>query len=93
VPGARSFPLGSLDAALMLDAKTVSRSRPLYLICHTQNRSKIAAERFAAAGHPRVSFVLGGTAGWIAAGLPVSSGAPSSLRASVGSTVRVATAK
>jgi rhodanese-related sulfurtransferase len=71
VPGARNFPLGSLDPGALIADGTVTRGGPVYLICHTQNRSKIAAERFLAAGHPRPVFISKGTAGWIAASLPV----------------------
>jgi rhodanese-related sulfurtransferase len=71
VPGALSFPLGNLDVSLLVDGKIVSRDRPVYLICHTQNRSRIAAERFIAAGLTQALFVSGGTAGWIDAGFPV----------------------
>jgi rhodanese-related sulfurtransferase len=74
VPGARNFPLGSLDAAGLIADGTVSRGGPIYLICHTQNRSKIAAERFLAAGHSQTYFISGGTAAWMAASLPVARG-------------------
>jgi phage shock protein E len=70
VPGAQNFPLGDIDALRLIKEKTVDQSRPVYLICHTQKRSNIAAEKFLAAGHPRPIFVTGGTAGWIAASLP-----------------------
>jgi rhodanese-related sulfurtransferase len=68
---ARNFPLGSLVPGELLSEEAISRNRPVYLVCHTDNRSKIAAEMFLAAGHPRVYVVSGGTVAWIAAALPV----------------------
>jgi 3-mercaptopyruvate sulfurtransferase SseA len=52
----------------------VSRNRPVYLVCQTDNRSRIAADKFLAAGHSRVFVVSGGTLAWIAAPLPVARG-------------------
>lgn len=71
IPRARNFPLGSLVPGELLSEEAVSRSRPVYLVCHRDNRSKIAAEKFLAEGHPRVFFVSGGTLAWIEAALPV----------------------
>jgi rhodanese-related sulfurtransferase len=82
VPGALSFPIENLEATLLLEGETISHDRPVYLICHTQNRSRKAAESFIAAGYTRVFFVLGGTAGWIDAGLPVARGGPKTPRPS-----------
>jgi len=71
IPGARSVPLGGLDPASLLANETLSRSRPVFLVCKTENRSRIAAEKFVAAGHLRTFVVSGGTLSWIEASLPV----------------------
>lgn len=72
VAAARSTPLSTLDAAAFLAARGADgANRPLFVICQSGARSAQAAERLRAAGATQVVNVEGGTAGWIAAGLPV----------------------
>ena len=48
-----------------------SGNGPIYLICGSGARAKTAAEKCVAAGLTDVAVVAGGTAAWVAAGLPV----------------------
>lgn len=69
VPGAKLVPLDDLDAAAFLrqhEAKT-----PLYVLCQSGGRACKAIEKFQRAGFGGCVLVEGGTAAWIAAGLPV----------------------
>jgi rhodanese-related sulfurtransferase len=75
LPSARSEPLARLQPDALLASGAVSRDQPVYFVCRTDNRAKIAAEKFAAAGHHHVVVVTGGTLAWIDAGLPVLRGA------------------
>ncbi|MFI5488594.1 rhodanese-like domain-containing protein [Micromonospora echinaurantiaca] len=70
VPGARSVPLAQLPAAV----GDLPRSRPVYVICASGNRSLTAAQFLARAGIDARS-VGGGTGGWIRSGRPVATGA------------------
>jgi rhodanese-related sulfurtransferase len=70
VPGARLIPLGELPAR----AGELPRSRRVYVICASGNRSAPAAEWLARAGWNAVS-VAGGTSAWQRAGNPVVTGA------------------
>ncbi len=66
VPGARLIPLGRLTQGL----GTLSRSRPVYVICASGNRSRSGAALLADAGFDALS-VKGGTSAWSVAGLPI----------------------
>ena len=55
--------LGNLDK--------LEKNEPVYLICHTGNRSKKAAQMLVDAGFPQAITVAGGTEAWKAAGLPM----------------------
>ena len=74
VPGAIHVPLDQLDAEAPALAG-VPKDQPVYLICASGGRSKVAANRLAKAGFQAYN-VEGGTNGWIAAGLPVEKPAP-----------------
>ena len=50
------------------------KDRPIALICQSGGRSRRAMEQLRAAGFQNVSDIGGGTAAWIAAGLPVERG-------------------
>ena len=66
VPGARPVPMGQLvDRVHELD-----RSRPVYLICASGNRSGAMCRVLAAAGIEAVN-VAGGTTAWVRSGRPV----------------------
>lgn len=66
VPGALLVPLATVpDVAPELPAH-----HPIYVICQSGTRSKLAAHHLARAGRDARS-VIGGTSGWIDAGRPV----------------------
>jgi len=67
VPGAKLVPLGDLAA----QAGELDRDRPTAVICASGNRSQSATALLGQKGFARVYNVLGGTMGWIDAGLPV----------------------
>lgn len=68
---ARLVPLDQLDPAALMPPRDAAGSEPLYVICRTGGRARRACERLAAAGHPHVVNVEGGTDAWERAGLPV----------------------
>ena len=70
---ASNRPLDSLDPHAIMRAHG-SVQRPLYLICLSGNRARMACEKFVAAGYENVVNVEGGTRSWEAAGLPVKRG-------------------
>jgi rhodanese-related sulfurtransferase len=67
VPGAVNLP--QADLADRLDE--LPRDQPIYVICQGGNRSLRAAQFLKQMGFERVGSVLGGTAGWSAAGRPL----------------------
>lgn len=69
VPGAVPVPLSRLAAAV----DRLPRTRPVYVICATGNRSKAAAGYLRHAGIDARS-VAGGTAAWVRAGRPLTTG-------------------
>lgn len=68
---ARLVPLDSLDPKAVMAARGECAAEPLYVLCRTGGRSKMACERFAAAGYHNVVNVEGGTLAWEQAGLDV----------------------
>ena len=66
VPGATLMPMAAVRARL----RELPRSRPVYVICASGNRSLIAASWMAAAGIEAWS-VADGTSAWAAAGGPL----------------------
>lgn len=68
--GARHIPLSQLPQR----AGNLPKDRPVYLICASGNRSKVAAELLHRAGFDCPVNVSGGTAAWMRAGLPVERG-------------------
>lgn len=71
--GASLVPLDQFDPALFRSSDP-SGNAPLYLICASGGRAKMAAQEFVAAGGTNVAVVEGGTSAWVAAGLPVERG-------------------
>lgn len=71
---ARNVPLDRLDPQAVLASRQLPAEAPLYLICRSGSRGKMACEKFVAAGLGRVVNVEGGTQAWDAAGLPVKRG-------------------
>lgn len=70
---ARNLPLDQLDAGRFVAGRN-GASPPLYVICRSGSRGKMACEKFLAAGYTNVMNVEGGTLAWEQAGLPVSRG-------------------
>jgi rhodanese-related sulfurtransferase len=68
---AQNIPLDSLDPKMILGLKKGSKETPLYIICQSGNRSKMACEKFNMIGHHHVVNVEGGTKAWQEEGLPV----------------------
>lgn len=66
VPGARLVPLATLPAA----TRELPTDRPIYVICQSGHRSKLAAQQLDRSGRD-ARTVLGGFNGWIGAGRPV----------------------
>jgi rhodanese-related sulfurtransferase len=68
---ARNEPLDRLDAQVLVKARSGTSQQPLYVICRSGGRSQQACEKIMAAGFSNVVNVVGGTAAWEQAGLPV----------------------
>jgi rhodanese-related sulfurtransferase len=71
VPGATPVPMGQLPSRL----GELDRSRPVYLVCATGNRSAVMTDVLVANGFDAYS-VAGGTDAWARSGRPVETGAP-----------------
>lgn len=69
--GARSVPLDSLDPRALMSQRNGSSGTPLYVMCRSGHRSRMACEKFESAGYEDIVNVEGGTVAWEAAGLPV----------------------
>ena len=78
VSGAKLIPLDDLDAVAFLRQRGES-DQPLYVLCQSGGRARKAIEKFQRAGFSSCVLVEGGTAAWIAAGLPVERGDGSGL--------------
>lgn len=71
VPGAHLVPMGQLPSRL----GELDRSRPVYVVCASGNRSAAMTDLLVASGYDAYS-VAGGTAAWARSGRPVETGAP-----------------
>lgn len=71
----RNIPLDTLEQNLDL----MRPDEPVYLICRSGSRSESAAQILQNAGFTKVFNVAGGTDAWQAAGLPMSSAAPTAV--------------
>jgi rhodanese-related sulfurtransferase len=71
---ARLVPLDSLDPSRLKAERTLPAEAPLYVICRSGARGKMACEKLAAAGFAHLVNVEGGTLAWEKAGLPVERG-------------------
>ena len=69
VPGARLVPMGQLPSRL----GELDRSRPLYVVCASGNRSGAMASLLHQNGFDAVN-VAGGTNAWVRSGRPVTTG-------------------
>ena len=75
LPGAINVPHDATDAAFWRAAPDRDAEIVVYCASATCKNSSIAAERLAALGYRNVREYHEGKAGWIAAGLPIESGA------------------
>ena len=71
VPGTTLIPMGQLSSRL----GELDKSRPVYLVCASGNRSAAMTDLLRAAGFDAYS-VAGGTSAWARSGRPVETGAP-----------------
>lgn len=74
VPQARNEPLDRLAPATLAATTGLKPEQPVYLLCRSGARAKIAADKLQQAGFPNGIVVTGGTLAWIEAGLPVTRG-------------------
>lgn len=72
VPGATLMPMGQLPSRLA----ELDRSRPVYVVCGSGNRSAAMTDLLVTAGYDAYS-VAGGTAAWARSGRPLETDAPS----------------
>jgi rhodanese-related sulfurtransferase len=68
---ARNVPLDRLDPAAITRDRSGRPGNPLYVMCRSGSRGRLACERLLAAGCPDVVNVEGGTLACAEAGLPV----------------------
>lgn len=71
VPGATLIPMGHLASRL----GELDRSRPVYVVCASGNRSAAMTDLLVAQGYEAHS-VAGGTTAWARSGRPLDTGAP-----------------
>lgn len=74
IPFARNVPLDRLDATDLCRDHDRNPRQPLYVVCQAGTRGQKACAAIEAAGLDCVVNVEGGTAAWIAVGLPVERG-------------------
>lgn len=72
VPGAVLVP----QADLLMRIDELPRDRDILIVCASGGRSRRAAQFLSGEGFGRVADLIGGTSGWIAAGLPVEAEQP-----------------
>ena len=70
VPGAVLMPMGQLPSRM----GELERTRPVYVVCASGNRSAAMTDLLVAAGYDAHS-VAGGTAAWARSGRPLETGA------------------
>lgn len=68
---AQNIPLDRLDPSGLLVQRNGQTDAPLYVVCLSGGRSKMACEKLVAAGFRNVINVAGGTKACVEAGLPV----------------------
>ncbi len=66
--GARLISLGQFEQRAPAE---LAKDKPVYVICNSGNRSRVAAEALIRLGYSRVYNVDGGIQAWLKAGLPV----------------------
>jgi rhodanese-related sulfurtransferase len=68
---ARNVPLHQLDPRAIVQSRQGTSADPIYLICRSGSRGKMACEKFLSASVLNVVNVEGGTQAWAEFGLPV----------------------
>jgi rhodanese-related sulfurtransferase len=68
VPGAR---LISLDQFEQRASAELPKDAPIFVICNSGNRSRVASETLVRLGYPQVFNIDGGMQAWLRANLPV----------------------
>lgn len=68
---ARNVPLNKLDPETLLRERNGSKDEPIYLVCRSGSRGRMACEKLSAAGFTKVINIDGGTLACAEAGLPV----------------------
>ena len=71
IDGARLVPLDQLKPTEVMGSRTGKKDEPLYLICRSGKRSRMACESFQSAGFSNVVEVEGGMTAWEQAGQPM----------------------
>jgi len=94
---ARNVPLDQLNPAKVMQERKGSAQDPLYVICRSGSRGKMACDRFIQAGLHNVVNIEGGTLACVDAGLPAVRGKKvmsleRQVRIAAGSLVLVGTA-
>lgn len=74
VPGARLVPLGTVPDVV----RDLPSGEPIYVICQSGSRSRVAAQHLSRIGRD-ARTVVGGVSGWLSAGRPVVRGARANL--------------
>ena len=72
-PGAVLIPLGEVQSRASAE---LAKDQPVYVMCRTGHRSRIASETLAGLGYTQVYNVDGGITAWLDAGLPVETYTP-----------------
>lgn len=71
---ARNIPLDRLDPRALIAAQAAHAPNPIYVICKSGSRGKMACDKIRAAGFDQVINIEGGTEACVSAGLPVKRG-------------------
>jgi rhodanese-related sulfurtransferase len=71
VPQARLHPLDSLDTEKLLTSGVIRQGQPVYVLCRSGQRARLAVEKLTTAGFDGGVVVEGGTQAWVQAGFPV----------------------
>lgn len=76
---ARNLPLPDLSPAALAALGHRDQAAPVYLLCHHGPRAEAAARQLAQLGYQYPVIITGGTAAWLAAGLPAVHGTTNAL--------------
>lgn len=74
VPGVHLTPLDRLDPVQLAGEQGFAKDQPIFVLCRSGSRAKLAAEKLEKNGFMNCNVVEGGTLAWAEAGLPVNRG-------------------